>query len=778
MYDAIDLNPNISHAFAVADFAHELSTLEAQYFELNEHVDFLPFYENMLKRIESSAIAHKEASDRTVLALLYTTVLSKKISMQSGHQSDLIIEIENFLDLTIQNIHELDETARLRVIEEHRNRYNEDLKAKIDEANDYIAVDIQPEIRKVFSTLDIEMLEVADETIALQANTIQEIKRKQKKAEIIRRNAFMRSVAGVADTVGKMISFMGPAGKFAAAMMSTGSAVVNEFLFDPKINKLEMPAGLMYVQSELAEQLKMNVRNTIDALESELNKLNDSMRSTNTEGFANQLDGLMSSVKSINSEDPFARDSIVGIVASLTELITKQLSAGNGTAPIVTQLKRTANALALIDISISMYRQFSDNEERLDAIGEAITQDRKALIALKELEGQIYAELLPMINALQGNLEAIERNLGEKSSVALEVQQWKVSGTLRSVQRKLVESIEGFRNAHGIDDCIAKIGEAFNLIIRIYDRIQNYQDQSKLAIYLSDLQTADYRDLDAYDVQIKELQFNLQANTILSQYNRAVDGFKQAVFPFAAEYLDIYRLPASFAVDKNLTKVIATATDNIKSLDKRIKELNGTVVNEDDSDIHIAHFNRDTAATRPFYVWPNNEVNDKVLELFAGKKIYLVADVTRSSHLNAVKFNIIDLQFRSSNQSINDQMNRILQSFHVSLTHMGESNYRCSNQFYTISTRPEKIEFSFSKESNVPVDRNAVYDKLSSSVKLLSPYTLWGIQLINGPFDELKPFANSVDIELHGHGQYVSEGVAICNTDLGKYYSPMDLDTL
>lgn len=115
------------------------------------------------------------------------------------------------------------------------------------------------------------------------------------------------------------------------------------------------------------------------------------------------------------------------------------------------------------------------------------------------------------------------------------------------------------------------------------------------------------------------------------------------------------------------------------------------------------------------------------------------------------------MAFRSSYQTINDQLEKDLQSFHVSLTHMGESSYRCNDQFYTISSRPQTISYSFARKNQMPAVRNVVYDKLSGGVKLLSPYTFWTIKLGHGQFDELNPFVNFVDIELHGHGQYVDE---------------------
>lgn len=783
-YDLIDSDPEISGTYAVADFAVEMNALERQFYELNEHVDLFTFYDNLRKRIESYAIANQPklvVSDRKVLTLLCTTILSKTSIMRSGHKSDLIIEIESFFELIVRNIKELDETGRIRVINQQRDKYNSDILAKIDEASGYIKNEIEPEIEKMIKALNSEMQKIIDETISLRAKTAKEIKTKEKNAKIIRRNAAIRKVSGVLDVVGKAASFLGPEGKIVAGVISAGTSITKEILVESKIEKHEMPANVKKLQNELGNKFNKINQEKIDAIESELEKLIKSLKGMKAENykFDDTLGSLISKVKSIKSKNSLFHDDIQKLLRKFTDFINdqqKKLAAVDEAAHIREQIKRTENALAVIAASSSMYSQFATDDKKLDTIGQAINEDRNSLIALIAFEDEIYAELIPMTNAMHDNLDAVEKNLAGKSSVALDVQKWKIRDTLHSVKRKLGLSIGGLKNEYGVANCVVKIDEAINLIINIYDRIQNYQEQSKLAVYLSEMHSVNYRNMDVVDPQLKDhlnqLHFNLQANIILSQYYRAVDGFKQAVFPFAAEYLDIYQLPATFTADKNLDTVVSTAADKIKSLSERIKELNMTVINENDVSISSAYFDSDSRASGPFYVWKNDEVRAILEQLFAGKKVYLLADVTRSCKLNAIKFNTIDLDFHSSNKTINDQLQNVLQSFHVSLTHSGESHYRCNNQFYTISSRAQTITYSFGEKKQMPIVRNVVYDKLRSGVKLLSPYTLWTVQLSHGRFGKLKPFVDSVDIGLHGQGQFVNEGAAICNTDLQKFYSP------
>lgn len=343
--------------------------------------------------------------------------------------------------------------------------------------------------------------------------------------------------------------------------------------------------------------------------------------------------------------------------------------------------------------------------------------------------------------------------------------------------------LPGFSTEVAVASDLKRIDESMNLIINIYDRIQNYQEQTRFAIYMSALQSANYHNLNVTDTNLQdtynELRFNLHANILLAQYDRAVEAFKQAVFPFADDYLKIYQLPKSLqpTKDDNMDTIIAPITENIKSLSDRIRTFNQNYML-----ISNGFFDRsDKGSNGPFYVWKNAEIRKQIDQLFAGKKVYLLADIARSTiKLNAVKLKSIRLEFRSTqpdekNQTANDKrLSEILQSFHVSLTHMGESHYRCDKHFYAIHSRPLTIEYSVATRQGIPTTRNAAYDKLNANNPILSPYTLWALQLEKGPFDRLKEFASTVDVEFHGLGQYIKEPADICNTDLEKYYRKTD----
>lgn len=672
-YDAIESNAIVNSAYSVADFAMEANSLEKQFHELNGKVDFLPFYETFMERLDEYGKSREKnisAVDKKMLALIYATILSKTMCLRSSQKSISFIDIDTSFESIIQEVKELNETSRIRMVNQQRQRYNEDIIAKIDETNDYIVNAVQPEIQKLFSTLDNDY--EIDEPRELPADAIGELTMREGNPKIIGKSVCTRIVTSLLKAVVESLPLLGTVLKFTARAADVISTQSHD---GPEIKDSVEPAELRSGLNEF--EFAKSDEEQFDAIKKELRELIEFLKITKEDNhkFDDKLNRLMWKEKS--------KHSIIN----------------------------------------------DDVEQQFRAFNDLVGEQEKKLVAIE-----------------------------------------KVRNNLHSVRRELIGSIGGLGKANGVEKCLVRIDEAITLIIHIYDRIQEYQEQAKLVLYMSGLH------LKIVDQQLEkdlnQLQFNLQANLILTQYIRAVDGFKQAVFPFAAHYVDIYELPATSG--ENMDSIVANAVDKIKSLSVRINQLNSKSINDNiEQSINTASFDRSDNGTGPFYMWSNDHVHDEIQQLFAGKKIYLLADVMQTGKLNAVKFNAIHVEFHSNNETINEQLEGILQSFHVFLTHMGESDYRCDDQFYTISSRMQTMEYNFAKRNQVLNDGNAIFNQSMMDIKMLSPYTLWAIQLTRGQFDQLKPFVNSVDIELHGHGQYVEEGATICDTDLDKYYSPL-----
>lgn len=772
---ALELSSDISTTDKFTSFAMEANKLEKQFYKSTDKFKLLPFHENLLRRIEDYVENSNEilsTQNKQILALLYSVIFSKTTEIRSSHSSDLIIDIEEFFKLTVENIEDMKKLGETKVIDEERKKYNDEIAVKRKEANDFIKNDIEPEVQKMFTKLDDEMDKTIKEVKSMQTDAIEEIKKKEEDYKIMRRNVQIRKVSRIFRFVGGLASLIPSGGPIVSQAIDTATEWDENDLKDPKKRgNFNVPMGIKNIRA----QLDHDKTETIEAIESIFEGLKNVMgRDAEFDKKIKDLTKKIDEVKRDSSKDESIDvaeqtiEYVKGYLAKMTEHATDDMK------DMKKALKKASDGLTVAVSSISQFKKMHDDEDSLSEFAKAVNDDKDTLKSLLLFEKQIYADLLPTINALNIHLSNVSGSLDEKSLVALDVMHWKVRNTMRAIQKKLGDAFAGFTTENDISNCLLFINEAMSVLMNIYDRIRTYEEHTRFANYLTNIQNVDFEKIFIEDVQLRisisELQYNLHANMILGQQYRAVNAFKQAVFPFAANYFNLFQLPESLAID-NSSAVISFATKQVQTLSKRIREFNSTVINENDQSIHIEYFTRDPGSAGPFYVWKNSEVRAKIEQLFAGKKIYLLADISDSARRNAVKFKVIDLIFRTENNTVNDELNEILQHFSASLLHMGESNYRCNDNIYTMDTRPLNITYSYSKRNGEHISENQAYIKLKTGPPLLSPYTLWTLQLLKGDFKKLQPFVDLVDIELHGYGQYVDGGVSACNKDLAKYYT-------
>ncbi|XP_037039435.1 uncharacterized protein LOC119076658 [Bradysia coprophila] len=779
-YEAINSDPAISSAYTIKDLVMEANSLEQNYAELSKTIEVLSLYDNLLNRIERFAVLKDgklSRGDQKVLSMIYTTIFSKTNGMRSSHSTDLIINVGRFLDLTGQNVKKLNELKRIEVINEQLGDYNNVISAKIREAKNFIENDINPEIRRTIPILNDELKKAVDETIALRTKTRNEIDSKEEQLRVMRSNVKARHILSIFELIGELTGVIcdSLSNKITGVILKFSAQMLKTYLDDPKITEIhDMPESVEHLRNRMHK----NEREKIMVTENELNKLKKSLDNV-TNHFTDNLNQFITEANAINLSGSAVLTEVNNFIKNCIEFLRgwHDVATKERNVTIQRPVQRAQYALTVIATSFPTYEQIWSDDDEIGEVVQALNEDSETLEVLKKLEEGIYSELMPLVDEMYEYAVNVEKNLVNKSSVSLDITHWNVKQTIRNVQKKLIDELSQFDIESNINGCMTRLNEAMELLIDIYHRIQNYEEESKFVTYLSELHITSASDSDIHDVEVRkmfnQMKMNLQVNLFLGQYFRVLGAFKQALFPYAADYLADYELPSSLLVG-NLNDSITLASQHIESLSEKLKEYNDTVINEHDEHIHSAFFDRNYGSRGPFYVWPNSEIHDRVQQLFTGQKIYLFADVQNSDTRNAVKFHTIALGFHSNNLTMNNRLQEILQSFHVSLTHMGNSNYRCKDTFYTIPSRPWTIKYSIGERNQRPADRNLVHGKLASGPSLLSPYTLWSVQLLYGPFSQLQQFVDFIDIELYGNGLYVMEEAPICETNLEKYYSVMD----
>lgn len=146
MYEKIDENSEVQNTYNVIAFAQELQSLEKHFYSLNNEIDFIPIYESFLKRLEiyskSNTADVKSLENKKVLGWLYTAALSKIQGLKSDRYSNLVIDIQTYLDPT-----------KVEIINKYKDEYKNELDAKVNEATTFINKTILPEIDNIFDGL-------------------------------------------------------------------------------------------------------------------------------------------------------------------------------------------------------------------------------------------------------------------------------------------------------------------------------------------------------------------------------------------------------------------------------------------------------------------------------------------------------------------------------------------------------------------------------------------------------------------------------------------------
>lgn len=437
------------------------------------------------------------------------------------------------------------------------------------------------------------------------------------------------------------------------------------------------------------------------------------------------------------------------------------------------------NKLFLVfDSAVDIYSKVAMDNAKLNELAGTISKVQQKLRDLQEFQSEIYRTMLPMIKNMKETMEDLENNSGGKSHVALDVSKWQVQSKLRDMKLDLKRYTDGYTVQEDLGRLVDKLDETMTTLINVFDRIQSYQEQEEFADYIADIQTASADDPFIKDVVLRQAVFDVKriisTNILLGQYVSATSGFKQYVFPFVVYYLEAYKLPPELEVDDKLTQLTTTAVRQLEGLKEKIHLTNITTT-DNDAVINTDHFNSEMASTKPFYVWENQPNYQAITKLLAGQQIALLADIDSGLRINAVKFNFVQIHLKIDNATEQATLDEVLKKFDVQIVHTGNSYYRCDSNMYVITSPRQDIRYSFEngKDGN-PVRKNLVYDKIRRGDLMLSPYTMWTIQLnkVNGNFDDLIPYVDLVDLELVGEGQYVNQNVSVCSAELNEYYTP------
>lgn len=798
----LDSSIDIKNSYDTLGLVNELRDLEKQYHGLHGEVDFLPFYQSLLNRTSEYAQHPKDfeniTSYKKVLSYLYTATLSRIATLKMSSESNSIIDLDNYLKQVKQNINALnnlqEKINKVNVINQHKENYKVSVDTKIREAEHLIVTQVTPAIDNISTQIEHKIDLLIDETIALKKQArVEKEQLAQKKRELERAVTTSWLLSGF-KMLGQVVGCFGNLGSATGSVIGSATQVAESFSLEGQDSYTTQPLPDDVVSAiksthsklvDLKDQKFTRFKKLLENVSNEVNqhpeKLSDTSEKVKKLIISCQVAQNNSDVNKIKELEKELKQELT---RKTGELNKQKSSTDKKIVRATAVITKFNHAIQFGMVGFDIYSKHINDKQRVRTIDEAIEQANDKIQKLEQYESQIYETITPMLKNMGDDLNGIANQLDNKSQVMLDVTQWQVQSFLKDIKLQMQQFTKGFTIEDNLARCIEKLEETMTTLINIYDRIQNYQEQQQLAVYIADISspTANRMGITNQTLSnaINELEIIIRSNLVLEQYQTAVNALTQQVFPFAHRYLAETKLPSQLQSVGDFQSLVSTTVQQVENIQSKIIAYQ-TAIKKPDIYISRGWFNRDYVSAQPFFVWKNSKYRDAISKLLSGDKVVVKANILNSPfEKDAIKFNQIGINFYSENSTIASEVNNKLKGFTVSATHLGNSYYRQNNNIYIITSDSQNIQFPFERDARgEPVHENSVYDKIKSGDLMLSPYTMWEIQIINATkkihFRELIIYKDKVNLELVGHGSYVTRGTNISNIDIESYYKVAEM---
>ncbi|KAF8789166.1 hypothetical protein HNY73_007130 [Argiope bruennichi] len=487
-------NDKIESLYSVFGLIDEVLGLEDEYFKLRKQIDFVPFYQSILnritkykKRIEISENA-KELSK--VLKYLQTTVLSRIHFLRDKSQTNLIIDIGNYLDVLKKDI---EVTKNLQTVFNKislRSRFKTDFKnlieKRIDEAKYFITKLILPEFDNISEQINDKIHLLIEETSRLQEKTKNQTQTMITKREELERTLAIRHAFSALKFVAKGIQFLGPVGEVVSSVIETVTSVGESLVPDNKDIHLGQISSAMPDLDAIENELKAFKKQTLRCF----NKVAEEVLKE-TEEHPDLLHDIRKKIENIqnpNNDEGVGFQEVKALEDELKQELKKEEEMLECQPDNQTSLQVIRKLKNLIQFnSIMLFFQSESDRAKIEKISNAVQLAEDKLHCLKLYEERIYSSITPMLNVVENSLYNIGSKLDSKSLVTLDITKWHVQRTLKNVQLHIQALTRGFKAESAIVRCVDMLQEVMNILISIYDRIQHYQEQQTLADYIADI---------------------------------------------------------------------------------------------------------------------------------------------------------------------------------------------------------------------------------------------------------------------------------------------------
>jgi hypothetical protein len=462
------------------------------------------------------------------------------------------------------------------------------------------------------------------------------------------------------------------------------------------------------------------------------------------------------------------------------------------------KLTNTITALDTVNMGFQLFNDISAKNNEIGEIENQIKINDANYETLKSTE-QDVADFENIV--LKNNLEKllIIRSIesANKSHSTLTYNEWKMKENLHELS-SMIQKIVTIESAglNELSNTFSRIQIGIEALLDIHSHIETFYQQIKLARYIAAV-TSNQHNIGIptqYKDQVNKLERIIHENVISDLYEEAKKAFKLWSFPFQCEYEKLlmnHDQPTSNSTSTFSNNKVIEYSRILEEMFKIVKEDNFKITAKDNH-MNTKSFEISETKFDSFFKWSSKKYPFELNQLlFKGLPVTLYSDINefhQNNKYDALKFSTIYLHLsvlseeKSPNEmnELNKNLTNYLTNFHVELSYAGKSNYIFKDESYSFNLNSGELVLRYryncneemKKSKTCEMNSNNSFKKLSANKPLISPFTIWKIELIpirtNGNDDQRMNYFKNIEkiiknvvnepeivISLHGHAQYV-----------------------
>jgi len=405
--------------------------------------------------------------------------------------------------------------------------------------------------------------------------------------------------------------------------------------------------------------------------------------------------------------------------------------------------------------------------------------------SLKVFKDQVDVSVIKFTDAVLKGINSNPEAVKNTTTVSNIVDKYKVKSTLTEFRSFLESMSNGFEIQQDFKDALNNLDQVMSMMFELCEYIPRYEDIKRTGNFIANLAKLETGKEVIFEREQQELYDQLQiahlGSQIYSEWSTLSENYLQWVYPFADKFAYIADTEPLNYLDgigdfkEMLQIVIPVITRWVKGIKDQVNLLGYTVDETIDKSVKKGDFINEYPEM-PFYVWPNENHTQKIVELLSGKKVQFTSSPEETAYqgLTAVKFSVAEIVPQARHSAKQQEIDKLMQNITVHMWHSGVSKFIYQGDVTEMVGLGEdiKIEFNYKRDKDGKRTwKNEVAEKLSQGDYVLSPYTTWHVQYLKFrtnlkvDYKQLVKYAKDVDIALIGHGSSVYDPTLIDYTD-------------